>query len=158
MNSRRWLWAAVVALLVVQAALMVSVVRRESLTFDEGDHMYSGIHDGAHGRLRAQPGASATGEVVAALPLTGARLWTPPLEGRDFKVEAYMGGRDWVARNDGASGRMVLKMRLAAGFAGAGPGADGFFGNAGVVWNNSGHWWRWCWWFSTRIFWRTPHW
>ncbi len=115
MNSRRWLWAAVVALLVVQAALMVSVVRRESLTFDEGDHMYSAYMMAHTGDYGLNPEHPPLVKFVAALPLTGARLWTPPLEGRDFKVEAYMGGRDWVARNDGASGRMVLKMRLAAG-------------------------------------------
>ncbi len=114
-NDRRWVWVAVTALLVVQAVLVVSVVRRESLTFDEGNHMFSGymmMHTGDYGLNPEHPPLV---KLLAALPLAGAKLWVPTLQGRDFKVEAYLDGRDWLARNDGASGRMVLKMRLATG-------------------------------------------
>src|ERR1035437_2363320 len=53
-------------------------------------------------------------KLLATLPLLGDKLWVPPLQGRDFKTEAYMDGRDWLARNDGASHRLVFRMRLAA--------------------------------------------
>ncbi|MGB6193748.1 MAG: glycosyltransferase family 39 protein [Terracidiphilus sp.] len=115
MNNRRWVWVAVTALLLVQVVLVVSVVRRESLTFDEGNHMFSGymmMHTGDYGLNPEHPPLA---KLLAVLPLAGAKLWVPPLQGRDFKMEAYLDGRDWLARNDGASGRMVLKMRLAAG-------------------------------------------
>src|SRR6185312_16907033 len=42
-------------------------------------------------------------------------LWVPTLQNRDFKVEAYLSGRDWLARNDGDRNRLVFQMRLAAG-------------------------------------------
>jgi hypothetical protein len=54
-------------------------------------------------------------KLLATLPLLGEKLWVPPLRGRDFKAEAYLDGRDWLARNDGASQRLVFRMRLAAG-------------------------------------------
>ncbi len=109
------MWAAVLTLLVVQAAQMIYVVHRESPTFDEGDHMFAGymmMHTGDYGLNPEHPPLV---KLLAVLPLAGADLWVPPLQGRDFKMEAYLSGRDWLARNDGASGRMVLKMRLAAG-------------------------------------------
>jgi tetratricopeptide (TPR) repeat protein len=39
----------------------------------------------------------------------------PELKNRDFKVEAYLDGRDWLARNDGDRNQIVFQMRLAAG-------------------------------------------
>lgn len=42
-------------------------------------------------------------------------MWIPPLQGRGFKEESYLDGRDWLARNDGASQHMVFRMRLAVG-------------------------------------------
>ena len=64
------LWFAVIVLLAIQAAQMAFVVHRESLTFDEDDHMFAGYmmwHTGDYGR------------------------------------------------NDGASQRLVFRMRLTAG-------------------------------------------
>jgi hypothetical protein len=54
-------------------------------------------------------------KLLATLPIMGREQWVPPLQGRDFKAEAYLDGRDWLARNDGSSQRMVFQMRLAAG-------------------------------------------
>jgi hypothetical protein len=54
-------------------------------------------------------------KLLSTLPVVGMNLWVPPLQGRNFKREAYTDGRDWLARNDGASQRMVFRMRLAAG-------------------------------------------
>ena len=108
-------WIAVVALLAVQAAQVAFVVHRESLTFDEGDHMYAGYmmwHAGDYGMNPEHPPLV---KLLAALPLLGTDMWLPPLHKRDFKEEAYLNGRDWLAHNDGSSNRMVFKMRLAAG-------------------------------------------
>jgi len=54
-------------------------------------------------------------KLLATLPILGENLWLPPLTNREFKVEAYLNGRDWLARNDGDSQRLVFRMRLAAG-------------------------------------------
>ena len=115
MKSKGWVWAAVVALLAVQIVQTVLVVHRESLTFDEGDHMFAGYmmwHSGDYGLNPEHPPLV---KLLAALPLLGRDLWIPPAQNRDFKIEAYLNGRDWLARNDGASQHLVFQMRLMAG-------------------------------------------
>ncbi len=115
MSTRRWVWVAVLCLLAVQAAQMVYVVHRESLTFDEGDHMFAGYmmwHTGDYGLNPEHPPLV---KLLATIPILGRDLWVPPLKGRFFKTEAYIDGRDWLARNDGGSQHMVFQMRLAAG-------------------------------------------
>jgi len=94
---------------------MIYVVHRESLTFDEGNHMFAGYmmwHTGDYGLNPEHPPLV---KLLATLPVLGRDLWVPPLKGREFKAEAYLDGRDWLARNDGSSQRMVFQMRLAAG-------------------------------------------
>ena len=94
---------------------MVYVVHRESLTFDEGNHMFAGYmmwHTGDYGLNPEHPPLV---KLLAELPMLGSELWVPPLKDRDFKGEAYVDGRDWLARNDGGSQHMVFQMRLAAG-------------------------------------------
>jgi hypothetical protein len=113
--GKKWVLWAVLALLAVQALQIAFVVHRESLTWDEDDHMFAGYmmwHTGDYGLNPEHPPLV---KLLATLPLLGEKLWVPQLQNRDFKTEAYMGGRDWLARNDGASQRLVFRMRLAAG-------------------------------------------
>ena len=115
MKNKGWVWAAVLALLAVQILQTVLVVHRESLTFDEGDHMFAGYmmwHSGDYGLNPEHPPLV---KLLAALPLLGRDLWVPPAQDRDFKIEAYLNGGDWLARNDSASQRLVFRMRLMAG-------------------------------------------
>ena len=114
-NMKRRVWSIVVALMAVQAAQVAFIIHRESLTWDEDDHMFAGYmmwHTGDYGLNPEHPPLV---KLLATLPLLGENLWVPPLQGRDFKAEAYLDGRDWLARNDGASQRLVFRMRLAAG-------------------------------------------
>lgn len=113
--AKRWVWLAVVALLAVQAAQVVYIVHRESLTFDEDDHMFAGYMMVKTGDYGLNPEHPPLVKLLAAVPLLVENLWTPPLQGRDFKIEAYLSGRDWLAHNDGASQRLVFRMRLFAG-------------------------------------------
>ena len=111
----RQVWLAVLVLLAVQAAQVVFIVHRESLTWDEDNHMFAGYmmwHTGDYGLNPEHPPLV---KLLATLPLLGQNLWIPPLRGRDFKADAYLSGRDWLARNDGASQRLVFRMRLAVG-------------------------------------------
>jgi len=113
--SNKWVWITVIALIAVQAAHVAYVVHRESLTWDEDDHMFAGymmLHTGDYGLNPEHPPLV---KMLAALPLLGRNLWVPPLTGGDFKAEAYQGGRDFLARNDGASQQLVFRMRMAAG-------------------------------------------
>ncbi|MGD0096842.1 MAG: glycosyltransferase family 39 protein [Terracidiphilus sp.] len=113
--GKKQIWLIVFALILVQALQTAYVVHRESLTFDEDDHMFAGYmmwHTGDYGLNPEHPPLV---KLLATLPLIGQNLWVPPNRNREFKAEAYLDGRDWLARNDGGSQRLVFKMRLAAG-------------------------------------------
>jgi tetratricopeptide (TPR) repeat protein len=99
----------------VQAAQIIFIVHRESLTWDEDDHMFAGYMMWKTGDYGLNPEHPPLVKLLATLPLLGEHLWVPQLQNRDFKTEAYMDGRDWLARNDGSSQRLVFRMRLAAG-------------------------------------------
>jgi tetratricopeptide (TPR) repeat protein len=113
--SGKKLAAVVLALFAIQTALVVAMVHRESLTWDEGDHMFAGYMMWKTGDYGLNPEHPPLVKLLATVPTLHEKLWIPPLQGRFFKAEAYEDGRDWLARNDGASQRLVFRMRLAAG-------------------------------------------
>jgi 4-amino-4-deoxy-L-arabinose transferase-like glycosyltransferase len=113
--SGRLLWGIVAGLIAVQMVLTVFAVYRESLTFDEGNHMFAGYmmwHTGDYGLNPEHPPLA---KLLAALPALGRPLWVPELKNRSFKAEAYIDGGEWVARNDGDRNQLVFQMRMAAG-------------------------------------------
>jgi hypothetical protein len=114
-SSKTWVWLAVVGLLAVQVAQMVVTLHRESLTWDEEDHMYAGYRMWKNGDFGLNPEHPPFVKLVATLPVLGDKLWMPPLKGIPFKGEAYLGGRDWLEHNDGGGQGLVFRMRLAAG-------------------------------------------
>ena len=113
--TRHWVPCAVVVLLMIQVAQFTYVVHRESLTFDEGDHSFSGYMMWKTGDYGLNPEHPPLVKLLAAVPTIGRKLWTPPLQGRFFKQEAYLDGRDWLARNDGGTQHLVFEMRMMTG-------------------------------------------
>jgi 4-amino-4-deoxy-L-arabinose transferase-like glycosyltransferase len=108
-------WSLAGGLIVLQMILIAIIVHGESLTFDEGDHVFAGYmmwHTGDYGLNPEHPPLV---KLVATLPLLQEQLWVPPLQHRMFKGEAYRDGRDFMERNDGPSHRLLFRMRLAAG-------------------------------------------
>ena len=127
MTGKRWVWFAVLCLLLVQTAQMVYVVHRESLTFDEANHMFAGYmmwHTGDYGLNPEHPPLV---KLLATFPELKRNLWVPELKNHNFKSEAYNDGREWLARNDGSSQHMVFEMRLAAGLLALGLSITVFF-------------------------------
>jgi 4-amino-4-deoxy-L-arabinose transferase-like glycosyltransferase len=108
-------WAAVAVLIAVQIILVVPVVHRESLTFDEDNHMFAGYMMWKAGDYGLNPEHPPLVKLLATVPLLGKDLWVPPAQGRYFKAEAYLNGRDWLIRNDGGSQWLIFRMRMAAG-------------------------------------------
>src|SRR5437764_14958947 len=113
--AKKWAWAAVFALLVIQFVQMAFVVHRESLTFDEDNHIFAGYMMHKTGDYGLNPEHPPLVKLFATLPLLGKDLWIPPLQGRNFKTEAYLDGRDFLARNDGPGQQLVFRMSLTAG-------------------------------------------
>lgn len=105
---------ALVALLTIQLVEIVITVHRESLTWDESDHMYAGYRMWKAGDFGLNPEHPPLVKLLATVPILNEKLWSPPLKGSFFKNEAYIGGRDWLEHNDGGQQRLVFRMRLAA--------------------------------------------
>src|SRR5579859_5257940 len=108
-------WTFASGLIILQMILVAIIVRGESLTFDEGDHIFAGYmmwHSGDYGLNPEHPPLV---KLVATLPLVREQLWVPPLHQRMFKAEAYRDGRDFLEQNDGPNHHLLFRMRLAAG-------------------------------------------
>ena len=114
-NMRPWTWVVAAGLLAVQVVLVAVIVHGESLTIDEGDHIFAGYMMWHSKDFGLNPEHPPLVKLVATLPLLGRSLWVPPMQNRMFKVEAYYGGRDFLEHNDGPGQRLVFQMRLAAG-------------------------------------------
>lgn len=113
--SARVLWGTVVALISVQAILTVLTIRRMSPTFDECNHSFAAYMMLHHGDYGLNPEHPPLVKFLAALPTIGQNLWEPADQHRSFKTEAYVGGGEWLARNDGDRNQLIFHMRLAAG-------------------------------------------
>ena len=86
-------------LLVLESQLLYSV-RRESLTWDEGDHIFAGYMSLKHHDFGLNPEHPPLVKMIAAIPLLGMHLREPQLQNRFFKNEAYLSGRDLIFGND----------------------------------------------------------
>jgi 4-amino-4-deoxy-L-arabinose transferase-like glycosyltransferase len=108
-------WTLAGGLIVLQMILVAIIVHGESLTFDEGDHIFAGYMMGHTGDYGLNPEHPPLVKLVATLPLLHKNLWVPTLQNRMFKGEAYRDGRDFMERNDGPTHGLLFSMRLVAG-------------------------------------------
>lgn len=74
--------------------------RQQSPSWDEGNHIYSGYMNWKNGEYTLNPEHPPLVKLVATLPLLPLDLITAPRQGRWFKHEAYLGGRELLFRND----------------------------------------------------------
>jgi 4-amino-4-deoxy-L-arabinose transferase-like glycosyltransferase len=118
MPPRRVLVTAGVFLLLSLFGLqLASTVKQESLTWDEGDHIFAGYmswktHD--HGLNPEHPPLM---KMLATVPLLGLPLQVPVLQHRFFKGEAYLDGRDLLFGNEPeySAESLTFRVRMAAG-------------------------------------------
>src|SRR5580692_7679431 len=99
--KRSWVKiAAVLFLLLMLEFQLLYSVKQESLTFDEGDHIFSGYMSLKHHDFGLNPEHPPLVKMIAAIPLLGMNLHEPQLQNRYFKNEAYLSGRDFIFQND----------------------------------------------------------
>ena len=99
-QGRLWVAAGVAGLLLVMWVQLTLSVRGESISWDEGDHLFAGYMSLKTGDLGLNPEHPPLMKMVAALPLLAMRdLRVPPLQGRNFKIEANLDGKDFNAWN-----------------------------------------------------------
>lgn len=100
----RWAFALIALLLLALAAQVIHAIRGESLTWDEGDHIFAGYETWKTHDYGLNPEHPPMVKLLATLPLLRLDLKVPPLQGRFFKMEAYMDGRELLFRNGPANG------------------------------------------------------
>ena len=110
--SRPWIALGVAALLAVLFLQLAFSVRRNSITWDEDDHIYAGYMSWKHADFGLNPEHPPLVKMVAALPLLNMPLMMPVLQDRSFKLEAFLGGKDFLFKNDGDT--MLFRARMAA--------------------------------------------
>src|SRR6202790_5026393 len=111
--KRSWVKiAAVMLLLLVLEFQLLYSVKHESLTFDEGDHIFAGYMSLKHHDFGLNPEHPPLVKMIAAVPLLGMNLHEPQLQNRYFKTEAYLSGRDLIFQNDHEM--VIFRARMAA--------------------------------------------
>jgi len=111
--NRPWVTVTgvILLLLVLEGQLLYSV-RQESLTWDEGDHIFAGYMSLKHKDFGLNPEHPPLVKMIAALPLLGMNAREPQLQNRYFKTEAYLSGRDFIFQNDFDA--IIFRARTAA--------------------------------------------
>jgi hypothetical protein len=107
-----WTVGGVVALLAVLLGQLAYSVSQESLSWDEGDHIYAGYRALKYKDHGLNPEHPPLVKMVAAVPLVSMNLREPELQDRYFKWEAYMGGRELIFEND--FDRVIFRARMGA--------------------------------------------
>lgn len=110
-GRRAWVIAGVVLLVGVFWIQLALSVHRNSFTWDEDDHIYSGYMSWKHGDFGLNPEHPPLVKLVAALPLLHLPVKMPALQNRFFKLEGFLGGKEFFFNND-ADG-MLFRARMA---------------------------------------------
>ena len=113
-GGRVWTLLAVSVLLAVLFLQLAFSARRNSITWDEDDHIYAGYMSWKHADFGLNPEHPPLIKLVSTLPLLNMPLKLPTLQDRFFKHEAFLGGKDFLFKND--ANAMLLRVRLAASF------------------------------------------
>ncbi len=111
-RSRALTVAGVVGLLAILVFQMALSIRQESITWDEDDHLYAGYMSWKTGDFGLNPEHPPMVKMLAALPILGMDLKVPPLQKRNFKLEAFLGGKDFLFKNDADT--MLFRARMMA--------------------------------------------
>ena len=111
-GTRRWLVpAGVTALLLVLVLQLAFSTRRNSITWDEDDHIYAGYMSWRHGDFGLNPEHPPLVKLLGALPLLNMPLVIPRPQNRFFKLEAFLNGKDFLFKNDADT--MLFRVRMA---------------------------------------------
>ena len=107
----RYVAMAVIFLLLALIGQLAYSVSHESLSWDEGDHIWAGYMSWK-GDYGMNPEHPPLVKAVATLPLLFMNLKVPELQNRYFKHESSFDGRDLIYGNDAA--KVIFRVRMAA--------------------------------------------
>jgi tetratricopeptide (TPR) repeat protein len=102
--------AGVGCLLIVLFLQLAYVASQESVTWDEANHIYAGYRSWTHADFGLNPEHPPFVKLLATVPLLAMHLKVPELEDRYFKMEAFLGGKDFIFSND--TNTILLRCRI----------------------------------------------
>jgi hypothetical protein len=111
-TRRRAVFLGVSALLAILLLQLALTIRTESITWDEDDHLYAGYMSWKTADFGLNPEHPPMVKMLAALPILGMPLQVPALQNREFKHEAFLGGKEFLFKNDADT--MLFRARMAA--------------------------------------------
>ena len=91
---------ALCVLLVVLALQLFFSVRRESQTWDEANHIYTGYRTWIHADYGLNPEHPPLIKLLTTVPLLPSQPKSPALEERFFKEDAFLRGKEFLYQND----------------------------------------------------------
>jgi len=103
---------AVCILLVVLSLQLFFSVRRESQTWDEANHIFTGYRSWTHGDFGLNPEHPPLVKSFVTVPLLWWRPKSPDLEERFFKEDAFLRGKEFLYQND--PDKILAQTRTAA--------------------------------------------
>jgi 4-amino-4-deoxy-L-arabinose transferase-like glycosyltransferase len=107
---------AALLLLVFLTELTLSV-RQQSLSWDEGDHIFAGYMSWKKADFGINPEHPPLVKALATIPLLAMNLKVPPPKGlASFKDEAYFDGRDFIfgSGDESQADRIIFRARMTA--------------------------------------------
>ncbi|MDX6709447.1 MAG: hypothetical protein QOH96_463 [Blastocatellia bacterium] len=107
-----WVAVGVSGFLIVLGLQLALSVRRESQTWDEGDHIYAGYMSWKTADFGLNPEHPPMVKLLATMPLLSLPLKVPTLQDRFFKEEAFLDGKDFLYKND--ADMILFRTRMAA--------------------------------------------
>jgi tetratricopeptide (TPR) repeat protein len=111
-NPRRGRVVAGVGAFIVLFAIHLALTSHaNTVTWDEPDHIYSGYMSWK-GDFGLNPEHPLLVKFVATLPLLGMQLNVPELQDRPYRLQAVLGGRDFIFHND--ADKVVFRAQMAA--------------------------------------------
>jgi hypothetical protein len=109
-NSRHAAYGVSLLLILLSLQLFFSV-RRESQTWDEANHIFTGYRTWTNGDYGLNPEHPPLVKLLATAPLLWLHPTNPPLEERFFKEDAFLRGKEFLYQND--ADRILARTRTA---------------------------------------------
>src|SRR5215510_11656878 len=111
MNSRNRILTGVIVLISLFAIQLALTSHANTITWDEPDHIYSGYMSWK-GDFGLNPEHPPLVKFIATLPLLGKPLNVPEMQDRPYRMQAVLGGRDFIFKND--ADNLVFRTQMAA--------------------------------------------
>jgi hypothetical protein len=108
---RLWVVAGVAGFILLFAIHLALIARANTITWDEPDHIYSGYMSW-RGDFGLNPEHPPLVKFVATVPLLPMQLNVPEMQDRPYRLQAVLGGRDFIFHND--ADKIVFRAQMAA--------------------------------------------